>query len=106
MRPAVPQWWMEYSKCRGENPDNYDVVSLPAKTDPERHRVLQKLCGGCEVMGHCADFGYKNHVSGFVFAGVAVPERHQGAPDHDMARAELRSIAETRTPHERKRFRR
>lgn len=64
--PLRKNWW-NHAKCKGENPDNYDLARARV---PNRDYAARKLCEGCPVIAECAADVLEHNNYGTVRAGM------------------------------------
>lgn len=89
-RPARPTGWRKRAKCRGTDPDEFDLVRRTGK-----QQIAAALCAGCPVIRECAQDVLHYRDTGMVRAGTYLPDHAGDAHRLPPLIARLERIAGT-----------
>ena len=83
---SEPQNWWNRAKCKGDNPDRYDLNLDRSIRRDEKGRIAEELCEGCPVLAECAADVLENNNIGLVRAGLWFPFPPNDCPSRKEAR--------------------
>ena len=91
--------WMKDAKCRGDDPDKYDLDLI--KLRPSQKAIYAALlCNGCPVAAQCAAGALRGQGSGTIRGGAPIADKLSEHARHQLQQAVLTGKVPQPTPQQ------
>lgn len=87
-RDPAETWWIEHSRCIGEDPELFFPVGTGGSARAQTAKAIE-ICGSCPVRAACLEWALETCQDAGVWGGLGEEERRE------IRRARRRAVATT-----------